>query len=78
MSEMEPEIKSFFKKLAISVYIGLFWLMLAMTFGIYFGFMFTKDKISVGNILYYSLLVTSFIFLMKFYIRTWKKKFPHE
>jgi hypothetical protein len=77
MSSVEPDIKDFLKRIVYSVFLGLFWLMLAMTFGIYFGFLFVKDSISIGNIIFYLFFLVSFVFLMKFYLKTWKKKFPH-
>ncbi len=77
MSEMEPDIKTYFKKLAVSVYLGLFWLLLFMTFGIYFGLLFIKGGIRPGNLLFYGLSIAGFIWLIRFYVKTWKKKFPH-
>ena len=77
MSELEPEVKVFFKRLATSVFLGLFWLMLAMTFGIFFGFLFINERISIGNVLFYSFFLGSMFLLIRFYIKTWKKSFPH-
>jgi hypothetical protein len=77
MSSLEPEVKDFLKKIVSSVFLGLVWLMLSMTFGIYFGFIFIEEKISAANILFYSIFFISFIFLIRFYVKTWKKKFPH-
>ncbi|MBS1948915.1 MAG: hypothetical protein JST47_14220 [Bacteroidetes bacterium] len=77
MSEMEQDIKVFFKKLAVSVYTGVFWVFAVMTFGIYFRLMFIEDKISVGNIIFYLLVVFSFVFLARFYLKLWKEK-PHK
>jgi len=77
MSSFEPEVKDFLKRIVSSVFLGLLWLMLSMTFGIYFGFLFVNEKISIGNILFYLFFFLSFIFLIRFYLKTWKKKFPH-
>jgi hypothetical protein len=77
MSGVEPEVKDFLKRIVSSVFLGLFWLMLSMTFGIYFGFLFISEKISLGNILFYAIFFISLFFLIKFYLKTWKKKFPH-
>ena len=77
MSNIEPEVKAFFKTIVSSVFLGLFWLMLNLTLGIYFGLLFIKGNISVGNIVYYLFALSSFVFLIRYYIKVWKKKFPH-
>jgi len=77
MDYFEPEVKDFLKRIISSLFLGLFWLMLNMTLGIYFGLLFVNRKISTGNILFYISLLGSLFFLIRFYYRTWKKKFPH-
>jgi hypothetical protein len=77
MSGMEPEVKDFLKKVLQSVFIGLLWMIVNMTTGIFFGLLFINDKISIGNIIYYLFLVISLAGLIWFYYRTWKNKFPH-
>jgi type IV secretory pathway VirB2 component (pilin) len=77
MSMMEPEVKDFLKKIVQSVFTGLLWMMINMIAGIYFGWMFIYDKISVGNIIFYVFLIVSLLWLIRFYYRTWKNKFPH-
>jgi hypothetical protein len=77
MSIIEPEVRDFLKRIVSSIFIGFFWLMLNMTLGIYFGFLFVRGKISIGNIIFYIFFLASLAFLMRFYFRTWKKKFPH-
>jgi hypothetical protein len=77
MSGMEPEVKTFLKKIVSTIFIGIFWLILNMTFGIYFGLLFIEDRIRIGNILFYLFLIASLVLLIRFYYRTWKHKFPH-
>ena len=77
MSQVEPEVIAFFKTIASSVFLGLFWLMINFTLGIYFRLLFIDDKISIGNILFYLFVLVSFIFLVRYYIKKWKNKFPH-
>jgi hypothetical protein len=78
MADMiEPEVKDFLKRIVSSVFMGFFWLMLNMTLGIYFGLLFIQKKISIGNIIFYLFFFASLAFLIRFYFRTWKKKFPH-
>jgi hypothetical protein len=77
MPGFEPEAKIFLKKILLSLFLGLFWLMLNMTFGIFFGMMEIGEKISAGNIFFYSFFIVSLAALIWFYYKTWKRKFPH-
>jgi len=77
MSSMEPEVKDFLKRIVWSFFVGLSWMMLNMTLGIYFDLLFIRDNISLSNILYYIFFIGSLALLIWFYYRTWKKKFPH-
>lgn len=77
MSGMEPDTKDFLKKIVQSIFLGLLWLCLNMTMGIYNGLLFFEDKITLANIFYYLFLVASLIALIRFYWIIWKKKFPH-
>ncbi len=77
MSGMEPEVKNFLKKIFLSFFFGLIWLMLNMTMGIYFGLLFITDRVTIGNIVFYMFAIISLILLIWFYYKTWSKKFPH-
>jgi hypothetical protein len=77
MDYFEPDVKDFLKRIVSSLFLGLFWLMLNMTLGIYFGLLFVNGKVSIGNIIFYIFLLGSLFLLIRFYYRTWKKKFPH-
>jgi len=77
MSQVEPEVKDFLKRVVLTVFFGLLWMMLNMTLGLYFGLLFIDDKISVGNIIFYLFAAISLVLLIWFYYKTWKKKFPH-
>jgi hypothetical protein len=77
MSGMEPEVRVFLKKIVSSVFLGLFWMMINMTLGIYYGLLFFDPKITVGNIIFYLFLAASLLALIWFYRRTWKTKHPH-
>jgi hypothetical protein len=77
MSSLEPEVQDFLKRIVSSLFIGLFWLIVNMTLGIYFGLLFVGRSISIGNIIFYIFLLGSLSLLIRFYYKTWKKKFPH-
>ncbi len=77
MSGVEPEVRDFLKKILQSVFFGLFWMMLNMTLGIFFGWMFVGERLNAGNICFYLFAAGSLAWLVRFYYRTWKNKFPH-
>ena len=77
MSGMEPEASDFLKRIVLSISLGLVWLILNMTIGIYLGWLFVKGRVGIGNIIYYCFFAGSLLLLIRFYIRTWRKKFPH-
>jgi hypothetical protein len=77
MSSMEPEAQLFLKKILLSIFLGLFWLILNTTIGIFFGLMEVNEKISTGNIFFYLFFIISLAALILFYYKTWKRKFPH-
>jgi hypothetical protein len=77
MNGMEPEVMDFLKKVLQSVFMGLLWMMTNMTIGIFFGLLFINEKISAGNIIFYIFFIVSLAWIIRFYYRTWKNKFPH-
>jgi len=77
MSEVEPEVKEFLKKIVQTAFVGLLWLSVNMTLGIYLGLLFIDGRPSAGNLLYYFFMVISLGGLVWYFYRTWKKKFPH-
>ncbi len=69
---MEPDVKAFLLVILNSISMAMIWLMLNMTFGIYFNFAFFDTGVSVGNILFYIFLITSFLFLLYYLRKKWK------
>src|SRR5579871_3707172 len=60
MSSMEPEVREFLKKIVLSVFVGLGWLTLNMTLGIYFNLLFIENKFAIGNLIFYIIFIASF------------------
>lgn len=77
MSGMEPEIREFLKRILLSVCLGLLWLFANMTIGIYLGWLFVRDGMGVGNVLYYCFFLATLVLLIRYYRHSWRKKFPH-
>ncbi|MGN6211006.1 hypothetical protein [Parafilimonas sp.] len=70
---MEPGIKEFFKRLAASMAVFILWIAINMTIGIKYEYALFSNGIGVGNIIFYVWLILSFIALVIFYIKLWKK-----
>jgi hypothetical protein len=74
MSGMEPEAQEFLKRIVQTVSMGILFLLLHMTFGIYLNWGFFKGSPTIGNIIYYIVFLASFAGLIYFYYRLWKGK----
>ena len=69
---MEPDVKAFLLVIVQSISMAMLWLLLNMTFGIYFNYAFFDNGFSLGNVIYYLFLIASFIFLLIYLKRKWK------
>jgi hypothetical protein len=77
MSHFEPEVRDFMRRIVLTLLLGLVWLAVNMTFGIWFGLLFFEGRMSTANLIYYIFLVASLAFLIRFFVVLWKKRFPH-
>jgi len=73
---MDPEIKRFFKKIINSFSIGLLWLLSMFTAGLFFDLGITHNGIKWYNIVFYIIAILSFIGLLFYFYRIWKKDSP--
>ena len=71
---MEPEAQDFLKRIVQTVSVGMLFLLLHMTFGLYLNWGFFEDAPTIGNIIYYIVFLVSFAGLIYFYYRLWKGK----
>jgi hypothetical protein len=70
---MEPEVRAFLVKIVKSLSFALLWMMLNMTFGIFFELGFIHSTITLANILYYVFLLGSFAALLWYLLKIWKE-----
>lgn len=77
MSNMEPEVKAFLRRVIWSISAGLLYLIINTTAGIRYGLLFFDDVPGPGNYIFYVWLAISTAGLVWLMIRWWKKKFPH-
>ncbi len=74
MSGMEPEAQEFLKRIVQTVSVGMLFLLLHMTFGLYLNWAFFENKPRIGNIIYYIVFLASLAGLIYFYYKLWKGK----
>jgi hypothetical protein len=69
---MDPDVRFFLMTIVQSISMVMLWMLLNMTFGIYYGFAFFDDGATLGNYIYYPLMVISFVFLIRYLKNKWK------
>lgn len=74
---MEPEVRRFLKRIVQSLSLGLLWLFINLTIGIYVGLMVPEHELTIGNIIFYIWMAVSLAALLWVLYRIWKEKFPH-
>ena len=77
MSTMDNDTKRFLNKILTTLGLGLLWLFINMTMGIYNKWFFFADKPSTGNYIFYGWAILSLVGLLLLYRKIWKEKFPH-
>jgi len=77
MSNMEDDTRRFLNKIVTTIGLGLLWLFINMTMGIYNGWFFFRERPTAGNYIYYTWVVLSLVGLLILYRKIWREKFPH-
>lgn len=70
---MEPEIRAFFALIINCISRILLWMLIQVTAGLYFGLAYFDRGIRWPGIVYYLFLVISFIVLVKYLLRNWRR-----
>jgi hypothetical protein len=70
---MEDDAKEFLIRIVRSLTVGLLWLMINMTFGIYLGWLMFEGAPTLGNFIFYAWLIISLALMILYFVRTWKK-----
>ncbi|MCR6720185.1 MAG: hypothetical protein NVV59_07730 [Chitinophagaceae bacterium] len=67
----DPQVTKFFRKIINTVSIGLFWLLSAMTAGIYFKLAYGQPLVYV--VIYWVIVVVTLFLLLRYFYKTWKR-----
>lgn len=70
---MEPAIREFFRRISLSLGLGIIWMAINIVIGIKFGLAFFEGHIGWGNIMFYIWAIASFAGLIFLLVRIWKK-----
>lgn len=74
MSDPDPDVRKYLKKVLNSMMMGLLWLFVNSSLGIYFGLGLLNGKLSLTNILFYCWLILSLGLLLWYFYRVWRKE----
>lgn len=74
MSEMEPEVKQFLKKVVWTLSGAMVWLTLNMYLGIYKEMAFPETKVTAWNIFFYCFSASTLAALIFYFFRLWKQE----
>lgn len=70
---MEPDIKEYFKRIAISISYLVIWLIINTFFGLKYNWAFFENEPSTGNYIFYGWLFISFILLILLIKKVWNQ-----
>ena len=69
---MEPDVRAFLIKIVQSLSMGVLWLLINMSIGIYYGFAFFEGSPTLGNYIYYAGFLISLAALLIYLRKKWK------
>lgn len=72
MSEMEPEVRRYLVRIAVSISAILLWMLINVTIGIGFNYAFFETSPTVANYIYYLVLIITLFFLIRFLVKKWR------
>ena len=76
-SGMDPEVKIYFRKIVTSFTLGLIWLMVMATAGLFFRLAIVKDAWRWYHFVFYAAFAASFFWLLRALYRVWKGSNSH-
>ena len=68
----DPEVKRYFRKIINSFSIGLLWMFVMATAGLYFGLALTNGEVHWYNILFYIFFVATLLLMLWYLYKIWK------
>ena len=75
---MEPGVREYLLRIVNTLSVGILWMAINSTAGLMYDLAFVHEKITVGNILFYSWFVISLSLFLWWIIRLWSKPIHFE
>ena len=75
---MEPGVREYLLRIVNTLSVGILWMAINSTAGLMYDLAFVHEKITVGNILFYSWFVISLILFLWWVIHLWSKPIHFE
>lgn len=72
---MEEDASRLLRKVVKTMSAAIIWLLVNMTIGIYFGWMFFYSKPTLGNYVFYSFMALTAVLLILYLRKVWKEYF---
>lgn len=72
---MDPEVKKYFRKIINSFFIGLLWMFVMATLGLYFQLGLIDGKLQWYNWIFYGFTLLSLVILLRLYYKIWREDF---
>lgn len=73
MSQMEPEVKQFLRRIVWTISAALIWMMVNVLTGLKWGYAFFENGHILGSIFFYLWFAASLSFLLWLYHKWWKE-----
>jgi hypothetical protein len=70
---MEPDAREFLVRITKSISMTILWMLVNMTFGVFFGFAFIESSFTAGNIIFYIFFLGSLSALIWYLLKVWKQ-----
>jgi hypothetical protein len=70
---MEPDAREFLVRITKSISMVVLWMLVNMTFGVFFDFAFIHSSITLGNITFYIFFLGSLSALVWYLLKVWKQ-----
>jgi hypothetical protein len=72
---MEEDASRLLRKVVKTMSAAIVWLLINMTFGIYFGWMFYYKNPTIGNYIFYAFMGISLVLFILYIRKVWKEYF---
>lgn len=69
----DPEVRDYFRKILNSIAWGLIWMIGCVIAGLYYQLAFFDNERIFSTIVFYVLMLTTLILLVRYLIKIWKK-----